>query len=688
MTVDIEKLVAWKDHGEKNTSKGPKILWKAAVTEAFWEAWRAAKAQLKAAGVSCSKDDRTGRWEVCWWRPIAAEIAEKRNAAIEQSKAVDTDIEIPCPDGLAYRPFQRAGIAYAMSRQGTLIADEMGLGKTIQAIGVINADPKISQVLIVCPATLKLNWFNELSKWLTRRFTIGIADSKCWPTTSIVIINFDILVKWPKRLATYWDLIIIDEAQRVKNRKAKRTQALFGYQPSRKEDPSLAKAPLSARRKICLTGTPIENNPDEAWTLLNFLDPERWPKYWSFVSKYCGVDNNGFGVKVGSGKNLDQLQRTLRETIMIRRLKADVLKELPPKTRSIVLMDASAYPEILLRERGEVSELEELEIESELAKMDDDATFEEKAKALTHKRDSRMKVIATLRHDTALAKVTKLGLADIIAEEARELGKLIVFAHHKDVLDVLEQAFKPHEVVRIDGDVEPNLRQGIVDRFQKDPGTICFLGSIRACGEGITLTASSNVFFVEEDWTPGRMCQAEDRAHRIGQRDSVNVRHYVVNGSLDARMVQTIIRKLEIIDKAMDRSTVYDVADSPVSVIEADPATVKIEKTTRESHRITREQVVQGAAVVTQENHDAVLLGLRMIAGVCNGARDLDGCGFSKFDTRIGKEMANLPSLTRNQVAYGARLVNKYRRQLPEEVVHQATNGIIKRRNENEGEAS
>lgn len=555
---------------------------------------------------------------------------------------------------------------------------------------MINADPKISQVLIICPATLKLNWFNELSKWLVRKFSIGIADSKCWPSTDIVIINFDVLVKWPKKLSTFWDLVVIDEAQRVKNRKAKRTIAVFGYQPGKKEDPSLARAPIPARRKICLTGTPIENNPDEAWTLLNFLDPERWPKYWSFVSKYCGIENNGFGVKVGNGRNLDQLQRTLRETIMIRRLKCDVLKELPPKTRTIVYMDASAYPEILLRERGEISEVEEIEFEAELAKCsDDDATFEQAAKKLHHAaNDSRMAMIATLRHDTALAKVTKLGLSDIIAEEARELGKLIVFAHHKDVLDELQKGFEPHEVVRIDGGVDPNLRQGIVDAFQKDPRVVCFLGSIRACGEGITLTAASNVYFVEEDWTPGRMCQAEDRAHRIGQKDSVNVKHFVVNGSLDARMVQTIVRKQEIIDKAMDRSTVYAVADEPVSLIEADPVTVTIEKRTGESTKITREQVVSGAARVTKENHDAVLLGLRMVAGVCNGARDWDGCGFSKFDTRIGKEMANLPGLTAKQVAYGARLVNKYRRQLPEEVVEAATRGIIQRRNDNGNETS
>jgi hypothetical protein len=236
--------------------------------------------------------------------------------------------------------------------------------------------------------------------------------------------------------------------------------------------------------------------------------------------------------------------------------------------------------------------------------------------------------------------------------------------------------------------VDPNLRQGIVDAFQKDPRVVCFLGSIRACGEGITLTAASNVYFVEEDWTPGRMCQAEDRAHRIGQKDSVNVKHFVVNGSLDARMVQTIVRKQEIIDKAMDRSTVYAVADDPVSLIESDPATATIERRTGESTKITREQVVNGAARVTKENHDAVLLGLRMVAGVCNGARDWDGCGFSKFDTRIGKEMASLPGLTAKQVAYGARLVNKYRRQLPEEVVEAATRGIIQRRNDNGNETS
>lgn len=120
MNIDIEQLVPWKNHGEKSTRQGPKILWKAPAPEGspFWDAWRSAKPQMKAAGVSCSRDDATGRWEACWWRPISREIVEKRNAAIEESKAVDVDIEIPVPDGLAYRPFQKAGIVYALKRFG------------------------------------------------------------------------------------------------------------------------------------------------------------------------------------------------------------------------------------------------------------------------------------------------------------------------------------------------------------------------------------------------------------------------------------------------------------------------------------------------------------------------------------------------------------------------------------------
>jgi SWI/SNF-related matrix-associated actin-dependent regulator 1 of chromatin subfamily A len=150
-------------------------------------------------------------------------------AAVEASRATDAVIEAPAPEGLSYLPYQRAGISYALNRAGSLVADEMGLGKTIQAIGVINGDETIRRVLVICPASLKLNWNRELGRWLVREATIEIVNGGRTITTKggdlqIVIVNYDVLKKWrDSLLADAWDLVIVDEAHYCKNAKAQRT---------------------------------------------------------------------------------------------------------------------------------------------------------------------------------------------------------------------------------------------------------------------------------------------------------------------------------------------------------------------------------------------------------------------------------------------------------------------------------
>ena len=157
------------------------------------------------------------------------EAARAAQAAIEASRATDSDRDIPAPAGLAYLPYQRGGIAYAMERDGVLIGDEPGLGKTIQAIGAVNADPHARRVLVICPASLKLNWRNELRKWLVRPMSIGIAESDDFPKTDVVIINYDIVARHrPVIDRIEWDCLIVDEAHYLKSPKAQRTKAVLG----------------------------------------------------------------------------------------------------------------------------------------------------------------------------------------------------------------------------------------------------------------------------------------------------------------------------------------------------------------------------------------------------------------------------------------------------------------------------
>jgi hypothetical protein len=211
--------------------------------------------------------------------------------------------------------------------------------------------------------------------------------------------------------------------------------------------------------------------------------------------------------------------------------------------------------------------------------------------------------------------------------------------------------------VSLTGDTPMQTRQDNVDRFQNGKNCRVFVGNIQAAGVGITLTAASHVIFTELDWVPGNMTQAEDRCHRIGQHDSVLVQHLVLEGSLSARMAKVLIEKQDVIDRALDRGKEVEV-----------PATPSRERAATES--VSHEKLTAIAEKLTPEQISAIHRGLQILAGWDEDhARSLNGIGFSKMDVAIGHSLANSFSLTARQAALGQKLVNRYRRQLPDEVV-------------------
>lgn len=586
----------------------------------------------------------------------AAETKQaERSATVEASRAATADIDIPCPEGLAYLPYQRAGINYALRRPNVLFGDEMGLGKTIQAIGVINADPSIRKVLVICPASLKLNWQREMRKWLTREMSIVIASGQsCHPGFSdITIANYDIMTKHAEALrAQPWDLIICDEAHYLKNPEAKRTQAVVG-----KEKKGEVEMPgIAARRRILLTGTPIPNRPVEGWPLFHYLDPVEFRSFWGYAKYFCAAENNDYGWDFTGSSHLPELQEKLRASIMVRRLKADVLTELPAKRRAVIEIAANGASKSVERER-EAWERKEatmlaLRAALELAKASDDpADYAAAVARLKEAARAAFDELAKLRHDTAVAKIPYV--VEHINSSIEGGAKVVVFAHHHDVLHALSAEFGDRSVV-VSGEVRIEERQRAVDRFQSDPECQVFIGGIQAAGVGITLTAASHVVFAELDWVPGNMTQAEDRCHRIGQREMVLVEHLVLEGSLDARMAHTLVEKQEIIGAALDVETEVPVVPVP-------------ERERAATENVSRAKIETEAAKLTPDQIAAVAAGLAELAAMDGDfARDQNGMGFSKIDCEIGHRLAMLGAgLTPKQAALGARLVRKYRRQVP-----------------------
>jgi len=458
----------------------------------------------------------------------------ERARTLRASTAQDAKIDVPSPAGRAYLPYQRAAIAFGLARSSVLFADEMGLGKTIEALGVINADGEAQRVLIVCPASLKLNWARECERWLVDRGPVGVAGKTFPDDANVVIVNYDILGKWKSELRGPWDVLVADECHYVKNKDAKRSKALNA---------------LAARRRLYLTGTPILNRPVELWSIVSALAPDEFDNFWKFAKRYCKPVRNRFGWEFTGAANLDELHERLRSTIMVRRTKAQVLPDLPPKRRQVIELASDQMASLIAVEAEAWQEHERRLNELRAMTRTGGEPSEAQLKALRAGINAAFGELAKLRQATALAKVP-LVVAHI-ENVIDESGKLVVFAHHRAVIRELAEPFGD-AAVTLTGEHDIVTRQAAVDRFQEDPTCRIFIGSITAAGLGLTLTASAHVIFAELDWVPAHLTQAEDRTHRIGQAESVLVQHLVLEDSLDARMVGTLIKKQRVIDKVVD----------------------------------------------------------------------------------------------------------------------------------------
>lgn len=487
---------------------------------------------------------------------------EERKEAIKESSldACEVDIDIPIKTGQSYLPYQKAGIAYALKRTNVLIADLPGLGKTLMSIGIINYKTEINKILVICPASLKLNWRNEFNKFMSRDLSIGIVDKE-FPQTDIVIMNYDILKKWKIELNEIkWDILIGDEIHYCKSSDALRTKYLLGGMIKDEETGKKKKVhPIQATRRVFLTGTPIMNRPIEMWPIIKAIDPDGLGSNWyHFVTEYCDGHQTKYGWDVKGNSNLDKLSQLLRSSFMLRRTKEQVLKDLPPKKRSVVIIPADKNVAKIIdmekqtfeTQKERIKKIKEKVKEATISGEDEyNVTIEE----LNDCQVSDFSELSKLRHDTAIAKVP-LVMEHII--NAAESEPLIIFAHHTDVIKSIVKGLKENKIVceSIIGGDPVEKRQKVVDDFQAKKIQVVVL-SIKAAGVGLTLTASSHVIFVELDWSPSWMTQCEDRSHRLGQSNSVFIEHLVLDGSLDVYMANMIIAKQEIMDKALDNKT-------------------------------------------------------------------------------------------------------------------------------------
>lgn len=467
----------------------------------------------------------------------------------------DWSIPLIAPEGLSHPPFQVEGIHHICSRRNTLLADEMGLGKTVQAIGFLNNSPDIRQVLIVTPASLRYNWKAELSTWLVKRplRIVGLFPETNYEEVDILISSPGQLSKIPD--TAKFDAFILDEAHMAKNEDAQRSR-------------HIRRIANRSRRLLFMTGSPIENRTEELWNLLQILDPDTWDPplmyngvvvptgpdagFHRFATEFCGAKSAFIQKKVrmpdGSlqkkkqrfydfkgATNLERLHIKLKQSCMVRRMKKDVLPELPEKIRELIVLPPPDG-ELLQREHEALRK----------TGLDYESDIEHLQKALILFPD-----LAKARHESALAKVPYVveHVEKLLERDA--IQKVVVFAHHQDVLSALVDAFDKYQSVVYRGESTEAMRDRAVRLFQTNPDTRVFVGSLTAAGVGLTLTAASHTVFAETDWKDMR--QAEDRTHRMGQKDRVCVYQTLVfDWSIDANMMRKILEKMRIARVAID----------------------------------------------------------------------------------------------------------------------------------------
>jgi SWI/SNF-related matrix-associated actin-dependent regulator 1 of chromatin subfamily A len=439
------------------------------------------------------------------------------------------------------------------SAKGVLLADEMGTGKTIVAIVAANT-LGFRRILVICPAHLRETWINEITAWQTLSHLIipVKANSQYDPTILVsitsgwVIINYDILQRRPEIKARSWDLLICDESHLLKNFMARRTCEIFGgkYKGEHIE-------PIPADKALLLSGTPFLNRPDELYTQVSYLDPTNWPSFKSFIKQYYEDDARSDDLRrvTGQARNLDRLQQKLRSTIMVRHLKQDVL-DLPPKHHEIKWVDATEVPNALLWWFGN-KRRQIVIVHSKL----------HKAKSRVERRELRERLNALLenvRYEVGVAKFNR-----VLQYLKRCTRKTLVFAYHHEVIEGLATALRRagHHVVTFTGQTRDSA--AVVRRFQQDPNCLFFIGNLRAAGIGITLTAASHVVFAELDWTPAVHQQAEDRAHRIGQGQQVEVVYFILDDGLstDPHIYQLLTSKQNISRRTLNAALVSGMAN-------------------------------------------------------------------------------------------------------------------------------
>ncbi len=443
-------------------------------------------------------------------------------------------------------PYQLDGIAFAVGAGRAILADEMGLGKTIQAIGtaeLLSREADIQRVLVICPTSLKSQWRNEVTRFCDRsvQLVMGRSEERAeqYDTGAFfTVCNYEqVLRDYLLIERVNWDLIVLDEGQRIKNWEAKTSNVV-----------KTLRSPFA----LVLSGTPLENRLDELFSVVQFVDQRRLGPGFRFFNRHRVVDERG---KVTGYQNLAELREKLAP-ILLRRTRDMVMKELPERSVDIVRIPATdeqkelnaAHMQVVqsIVNKKFLTEMDLLRLQKALlmARMAADSTF------LCDKQPPG--------YSSKLDRIDEL-FEDLFAEDDR---KVVMFSEWTTMLDLIEKLLKKRKLdyARLDGKVPQKKRQELVNRFQSDPACRLFL-TTNAGSTGLNLQAANTVINVDLPWNPAILEQRIARAHRMGQKRPVQVYLLVTEETLEEQLLKTLSNKKELAQAAIDFDSEVDAVD-------------------------------------------------------------------------------------------------------------------------------
>ncbi len=509
-------------------------------------------------------------------------------------------------------PYQLDGIAFAATAGRAILADDMGLGKTIQGIGVAELLAQwagIRRVLIVCPASLKSQWRTEVGRFCGRsvQVVLGNGEERCEQyrsDTFFTVCNYEQVLRDLEPIESEnWDLIILDEGQRIKNWESKTSNMIRS---------------LRSPFRLVLSGTPLENNLGELFTVARFVDDNRLGSAFKFFNRHRVVDDRG---KTVGYHKLDELRQTIAP-ILLRRTRGEVAKQLPERMDEIVRVTPTeeqleihnGQMQIVAQIVGKkfFTEMDLLRLRRALAmaRMSCDSTF------LVNQQEPE--------YSTKLERLHEL-LDGLIADPTR---KIVLFSEWKRMLDRVERRLDAIgcEFVRLDGSVPQKKRPAIVSEFQENPDCRVILMT-NAGSTGLNLQSANVVINCDLPWNPAVLEQRIARAHRMGQKNPVHIYNLVSAGTIEEQLLDTLASKQELANAALN--------------IDSDVGAVAVSSSTDDLRKRLEKMVLPGMAAPvdqsSQRRAEAELAGLqRQRADISKATGDLVTAALSLAGNLIG----------------------------------------------------